>query len=78
MKGYNGAVKLYMPHEKWESKLLEYGVIRTKKYFRDGRFTVIYKTKSGMKESVFYRGPFIRKDKPNVPQADVLPAYIAV
>ncbi|MEH2936421.1 HNH endonuclease signature motif containing protein [Acutalibacter sp. JLR.KK004] len=46
-----------------------------KKYFRDGRFTVIYKTKSGMKESVFYRGPFIRKDKPNVPQADILPAY---
>ena len=42
---------------------------------RDGRFTVIYKTKSGMKESVFYRGPFIRKDKPNVPQADILPAY---
>ena len=46
-----------------------------KKYFKDGRFTVIYKTKSGMKESVFYRGPFIRKDKPNVPQADILPAY---
>ena len=28
-----------------------------------------------MKESVFYRGPFIRKDKPNMPQADILPAY---
>ena len=153
VKGYSGAVKLYMPHEKWEAKLLEYGAIRIKKdkvtqkehwkaihrpqlinrkdieilskynseirglynyyslacnvcavgkfaslmhysmlktfankyrttankmkqkYFRNGRFTVIYKTKSGMKESVFYRGPFIRKDKPNVPQADILPAY---
>ena len=153
VKGYSGAVKLYIPHEKWEEKLLEYGAIRIKKdkvtqkehwkaihrpqlinrkdieilskynseirglynyyslacnvcavgkfaslmhysmlktfankyrttankmkqkYFRNGRFTVIYKTKSGMKESVFYRGPFIRKDKPNVPQADILPAY---
>lgn len=153
VKGYSGAVKLYMPHEKWESKLMEYGAIRIKKdkitqiehwkaihrpklinrrdieilskynseirglynyyslacnvcamskfaslmhysmlktfankyrttankiklkYFKNGRFTVVYQTKSGAKESAFYRGPFTRKDKPNVPQADVLPAY---
>jgi len=31
VKGYVGAVKLYMPHEKWESKLREYGAIRIKK-----------------------------------------------
>lgn len=30
-RGYSGAVKLYVPHEKWESKLLEYGAIRIKK-----------------------------------------------
>lgn len=153
VKGYSGAVKLYVPHEKWESKLLEYGAIRIKKdkvtqkehwkaihrpklinlrdieilskynsevrglynyyslacnavaiskfaslmhysmlktfankyrttaskmkkrYFRNGRFTVIYPTKGGMKESVFFNGPFVRKDRPNVAQVDVLPAY---
>lgn len=153
VKGYSGAVKLYVPHEKWESKLLEYGAIRIKKdkitqkehwkaihrpklinrrdieiltkynsevrglynyyslacnvcaigkfaslmhysmlktfankyrttankmkarYFRDGRFTVIYPTKGGTKESVFFKGPFVRKDRPNVEQVDVLPAY---
>ena len=31
LRGYSGAVKLYVPHEKWESKLLEYGAIRIKK-----------------------------------------------
>lgn len=31
VKGYSGAMKLYMPHEKWEAKLLEYGAIRIKK-----------------------------------------------
>jgi hypothetical protein len=46
-----------------------------KRYFRNGRFTVIYPTKGGMKESVFFNGPFVRKDKPNVAQVDVLPAY---
>lgn len=153
VKGYSGAVKLYVPHEKWESKLLEYGAIRIEKdkitqkehwkaihrpklinrrdieiltkynsevrglynyyslacnvcaigkfaslmhysmlktfankyrttankmkarYFRDGRFTVIYPTKGGTKESVFFKGPFVRKDRPNVEQVDVLPAY---
>ena len=153
VKGYSGAVKLYVPHEKWESKLLEYGAIRIKKdkitqkehwkaihrpklinlrdieiltkynsevrglynyyslacnvcaigkfaslmhysmlktfankyrttankmkarYFKNGRFTVRYPTKGGMKESVFFKGPFVRKDRPNVEQADVLPAY---
>lgn len=153
VKGYSGAVKLYVPHEKWESKLLEYGAIRIKKdkvtqkehwkaihrpklinlqdieilskynsevrglynyyslacnavaiskfaslmhysmlktfankyrttaskikkrYYRNGRFTVIYPTKGGMKESMFFNGPFVRKDRPNVAQADVLPAY---
>ncbi|MBO6252911.1 MAG: group II intron reverse transcriptase/maturase [Bacteroidaceae bacterium] len=153
VKGYVGAVKLYMPHEKWESKLREYGAIRIKKdkvtqkehwkaihrpkllnrtdidilskynseirglynyyslacnvcamskfaslmhysmlktfankyrttankikqkYCKDGRFTVVYRTKSGTKESVFYRGPFVRKDCPSVKQADVLPSY---
>lgn len=153
VKGYSGAVKLYVPHEKWESKLLEYGAIRIKKdkitqkehwkaihrpklinrrdieiltkynsevrglynyyslacnvcaigkfaslmhysmlktfankyrttankikarYFKNGRFTVIYPTKGGTKESVFFKGPFVRKDRPNVVQVDVLPAY---
>lgn len=153
VKGYSGAVKLYVPHEKWESKLLEYGAIRIKKdkvtqkehwkaihrpklinlrdieilskynsevrglynyyslacnavaiskfaslmhysmlktfankyrttaskmkkrYFRNGWFTVIYPTKGGMKESVFFNGPFVRKDRPNVAQVDILPAY---
>lgn len=153
VKGYSGAVKLYVPHEKWESKLLEYGAIRIKKdkvtqkehwkaihrpklinlqdieilskynsevrglynyyslacnavaiskfaslmhysmlktfankyrttaskikkrYYRNGRFTVIYPAKGGMKESMFFNGPFVRKDRPNVAQADVLPAY---
>ena len=45
------------------------------RYFRDGRFTVIYPTKKGAKESKFFNGPFVRVDKPNVPQVDVLPAY---
>jgi retron-type reverse transcriptase len=31
LRGYSGAVKLYVPHEKWEAKLLEYGAIRIKK-----------------------------------------------
>jgi retron-type reverse transcriptase len=31
MRGYSGAVKLYVPHEKWEVKLREYGAIRIKK-----------------------------------------------
>ncbi len=153
VKGYVGAVKLYVPHEKWQSKLREYGAIRIKKdkithkehweaihrpklinlrdieilskynsevrglynyyslacnvcavgkfaslmhysmlktfankyrtttrkikarYFRNGRFTVIYSTKKGAKESKFFNGPFVRVDKPTVPQADVLPAY---
>ena len=30
-RGYSGAVKLYVPHEKWEAKLREYGAIRIKK-----------------------------------------------
>lgn len=30
-RGYSGAVKLYVPHDKWESKLREYGAIRIKK-----------------------------------------------
>ena len=30
-RGYTGAVKLYVPHEKWEAKLREYGAIRIKK-----------------------------------------------
>lgn len=153
VKGYSGAVKLYVPHEKWESKLLEYGAIRIKKdnitqkehwkaihrpklinrrdieiltkynsevrglynyyslacnicaigkfaslmhysmlktfankyrttankmkarYLKNGRFTVIYPTKGGTKESVFFKGPFVRKDRPNVVQVDVLPTY---
>lgn len=153
VKGYSGAVKLYVPHEKWKSKLLEYGAIRIKKdkathkeywkaihrpklinlrdieilakynseirglynyytlacnavairkfaslmhysmlktfankyrttankmkkrYFRNGRFTVIYPTKGGTKESVFFNGPFVRKDRPKMEQVDVLPAY---
>lgn len=153
VKGYSGAVKLYVPHEKWESKLLEYGAIRIKKdkitqkehwkaihrpklinfrdieiltkynsevrglynyyslacnvcaigkfaslmhysmlktlankyrttankikarYFKNGRFTVIYPTKGGTKESVFFKGPFVRKDRSNVERVDVLPAY---
>lgn len=153
VKGYSGAVKLYVPHEKWEAKLREYGAIRIKKdkvthkehwkaihrpklinlrdieilskynsevrglynyyilacnvcaigkfaslmhysmlktfankyrttankikakYFRNGRFTVIYPTKKGTKESVFFKGPFVRKDRPKIDQVDVLPAY---
>ena len=153
VKGYSGAVKLYVPHEKWEAKLMEYGAIRIVKdkvtqkehwkaihrpqfinlrdieiitkynsevrglynyyslacnvcaigkfaslmhysmlktfankyrttankikarYFRKGRFTVIYSTKGGTKESVFFKGPFVRKDRPNVEQVDALPAY---
>jgi hypothetical protein len=152
-RGYTGAVKLYAPHEKWESKLREYGAIRIKKdkitqkehwkaihrpklinlrdieilskynsevrglynfyskacnacairkfssmmhysmlktfankyrstankmkdkYFKNGRFTVAYPTKRGMKESVYFNGPFIRLEKPKFEQADVLPAY---
>ncbi len=31
VKGYSGAVKLYVPHEKCEAKLREYGAIRIKK-----------------------------------------------
>jgi len=152
-RGYSGAVKLYVPHEKWESKLREYGAIRIKKdkvtnkehwkaihrpkllnmkdieilskynsevrglynyyskacnavaigkfsalmhysmlktfankyrttantikarYFKNGRFTVEYPTKRGMKESVYFKGPFIRLDKTKADQVDVLPAY---
>jgi group II intron reverse transcriptase/maturase len=152
-RGYSGAVKLYVPHEKWESKLLGYHAIRIKKnkasqkehwnaihrpklinlrdieilgkynaevrglynfyskacnacaiqkfaalmhysmlktfankyrttankikarYFKNGRFTVKYQTKSGTKESVYFNGPYIRLDKPKSEQADVLPAY---
>ena len=153
VKGYSGAVKLYVPHEKWEAKLLEYGAIRIKKdkithkehwkaihrprlinlrdieiltkynsevrglynyyslacnvcaigkfsslmhysmlktfankyrttankikkrYFRNGRFTVVYPTKSGTRESVYFKGPFVRKTKPNISQVDLLPTY---
>jgi len=31
LRGYSGAVKLYVPHDKWEAKLLEYGAIRINK-----------------------------------------------
>jgi group II intron reverse transcriptase/maturase len=32
LRAYCGVVMLYVPHEKWEAKLLEYGAIRIKKY----------------------------------------------
>ena len=46
-----------------------------KRYFRNGRFTVVYPTKSGTRESVYFKGPFVRKTKPNISQVDLLPTY---
>ena len=152
-RGYSGAVKLYVPHEKWESKLRKYGAIRIKKdkatskeyrkaihrpkllnmkdieilskynsevrelynyyskacnacaigkfsalmhysmlktfankyrttankikarYFKNGRFAAEYPTKRGMKETVYFKGPFFRLDSKRTDQADILPAY---
>ena len=42
------------------------------RYVKDGEFTVSYKTKSGIKESVYYNSGFKRDMKPRYGQLDVI------
>ena len=152
-RAYSGVVKLYVPHEKWEMKLREYGAIRIVKdkitdkehwrvfqrgklinfsdiqilskvnaevrgfynyyslacnacnlnkfsslmkysmlktfgakyrcqvakikarYVKNDNFTVVYETKSGTKEAVYYNGGFRRKKEPAFGQVDVIDKY---
>lgn len=70
------------------SSLMKYSMLKTfankyrttvnkikKRYVKNGNFTVAYKTKGGIKESVYYNKPFIRLTRPNFAQADVLEPY---
>jgi hypothetical protein len=150
---YKGSIKLYVPHEKWEAKLIEHGAIRIKKdaltgkehwkamhrkklinltdieilskynlevrgfynyysvacnasiinnfsslmkysmlktfgakyrvktseikkrYTKDGKFTVKYKTREGPKESVYYDKGFRKRNKAMHGQVDVFEDY---
>jgi len=45
------------------------------KYVKGKDFTVVYETKSGIKEQVFYNDGYIRKVRPKIPQAEVLPQF---
>ncbi len=46
------------------------------KFTKKGQFTVVYETKSGMKEAVFYNNGFERQKGPSLfADVDVLPAY---
>lgn len=149
---YRGTIKLYIPHEKWETKLREYGAIhinrnpdgkdrwkaihrgelinqtdieilskynaevrglynyyslacnastlnsfsslmkysmlktfaakyRTKtskikkRYVKNGSFTVMYDTKAGIKEAIYYNKGFKRQQNPIIGQVDKLEIY---
>lgn len=45
------------------------------RYVKNGEFTVAYKTKSGMKESVYYHDGFRKKTEPALGQVDMLDIY---
>ena len=45
------------------------------RYVKKGEFTVAYKTKSGMKESVYYHDGFRKKTEPALGQVDMLDIY---
>lgn len=45
------------------------------RYVKNGEFTVAYKTKSGMKESVYYHDDFRKKTEPALGQVDMLDIY---
>lgn len=45
------------------------------RYVKNGEFTVAYKTKSGMKESVYYHDSFRKKTEPALGQVDMLDIY---
>lgn len=45
------------------------------RYIKNGEFTVAYKTKSGMKESVYYHDGFRKKTEPALGQVDMLDIY---
>ena len=45
------------------------------RYVKNGEYTVAYKTKSGMKESVYYHDGFRKKTEPALGQVDMLDIY---
>ena len=45
------------------------------RFVKNGEFTVAYKTKSGMKESVYYHDGFRKKTEPALGQVDMLDIY---
>lgn len=45
------------------------------RYVKNGEFTVAYKTKSGMKESVYYHDGFRKETEPALGQVDMLDIY---
>jgi group II intron reverse transcriptase/maturase len=68
------------------SSRMKYSMLKTSKYrckvrkikeryVKNGEFTVAYKTKSGMKESVYYHDGFRKKTEPALGQVDMLDIY---
>ncbi len=70
------------------SSLMKYSMLKTfgskyrcqvkkikEKYIKNGKFTVLYMTKAGPKETVYYHGGFRKQDKPQLGQVDILDIY---